>query len=183
MTRWLLTLSALLLSGCSVVYKNSICAPEKRVDVPNIEGTYSLQWMDQKFLMNPTSVTIARDAKGTYSVESVSDRVAEYSVRTCVYNNQYTAEIKVVSPDESPYFFLAYLKRLDDGSLSLVPTGADSPLLKSIGVPFEIIDPSTKPNEQKQKFLLIDNSQLSPDGLLQILDPTSLSVVLIPSSN
>ena len=184
-----------LLVSCAG-YKNPLCTPEFRKDVPNLEGRFSLRFLnDSDFKLLKQEYTISRVGHGTYFLEDKEG----VEFHSCEVDGVPFLEAKIFNLKEDGVegYSSIKLQRQNDGSFDLVPMGVDSDVLKSRNIPYTIIEPK-KPDPQKMeknkfgsekptainitKKIFVDNTKLAREDFLQILDTMSMKVTITPEA-
>ena len=178
-TLQILALTPLLVSLTACFQTTTpLCTPANVTDLPGLEGSYEVRTYDeQKFETQKTSFSIRHTGTGAYSIENSPMTV-------CQVGGKYLAQ---TDSKEGHYEFQWLRPSQDGGSIALASLAADLKTLQKLGVPYSIID-TQKPralealglgdSDQKPKALLIDNSRVTGDVLVQNLDTMSLDVTL-----
>ena len=192
MKKLFLLLVSLLAISCAN-YEAPLCNSSNRVEVPNFEGRFSAtisMITEEKSTVIKQSVVVSRLDRGLYLVQQSNENSV---ISTCELDGHIYAESKDKS--KSAFFgsgiagtyssFL--LERNSDGSFDLGVLGSDTSILKARGVPFRIVVTTTpkdenNPEEKKSFNLLIDNSKISPEDFVQLLDPLSLKLTWLPEA-
>jgi len=181
-----LVLFCIVLSACTS-YEEPICRAENLVDVANFEGNFSSSFalVDKtKSRVFRQKVTVLRLGRGRYLMQSESrtDRISVCEIGGLIFA-------------EGPMFFgaqperthAAYLMQQNgDGSFDLVVLAADSAVLNARGIPFKIEEVTGENrgeltvNNEGTYQIVVDNSKISPEEFVQLLDPLSMKITWLP---
>lgn len=192
MKLWFTLFAAIVLSSCAG-YSKPICNDENRVDVPNLEGRFSIsaaivQEKESIFIRQP--FTISRLSRGTYFTEDQNG----YEFSTCEIENQlYLESVSPVVNQGKTYFHAFRLQRNGDGSVDLIVLGTGTDILNTKGISYKIVE-NQKPDRPNDgcvkdsdtinctvnRMLLIDNSGISSEAFTQLLDPLSFQLKWTP---
>ncbi|RZA08700.1 MAG: hypothetical protein EOP11_04090 [Proteobacteria bacterium] len=185
MKNWLVFSALIFMAGCST-YREPLCSDQNRVDVPNLEGRYSVQFAmvtKDGSRLTKQKFTISREARGKYTSEQ--NQLNTFS--TCsidAYLFLETREEKALPGIEQPAYSLSRLQKNADGSFDLVSLGVDSELLDQRKIPYQIIprSPNQLENSPSLSTLYIDNRGVDPEFFVQLLDPVSMKFTIVPEA-
>lgn len=186
MNKVVAVLGFLFLAACTS-YRQPLCHGANRVDVPNLEGRFNLTFSfveaDRSRTIRET-VVVVRQSRGHYLAHKSS---GELPLSTCQIDGLIYAEVSGKEASAPAEAFTAFiLQKNGNSSFDLVFLGADSEVLKSRGVPFQIIqvessgtDPIPRTDPVQNNVLLIDNSNLEDSEFVQMLDPVSIKMTWV----
>lgn len=158
-----------MLTSC-VAFKKPLCLPQYRVDIPNFEGRYELKMYDPYELqIKQTEDEIVRLSTGIY-------KISTETLFVCKIDNYIFAETK--NPENGLYE-ISGIERREDGGFNAVIDATDVRLLEKYKVPYEVIEQKSPRHasmvkDLKAKLIVLDNSSLNPQFVLQLLDSLSL---------
>src|SRR3989339_460785 len=184
-----------VLQSC-MYYTKQVCTEKYRIDMPNLEGRFRFTMPNKDGTLNKMNATIRRISKGVYLGQDG--------------NKFYVCSIGNVNISESIYpdspiegYQITQITRTYDGSFILGWLAIDTNILKARNIPYEMRsfsmrsilkttmrwteneagDDGDNEDDDLVKFLLVDNSKISSEDFVQMIDPLSFAMVILPASS
>ena len=184
----LAAVSISLLTSC-VAFKESLCPPALRADIPNFEGTYHLKSYDeQKFQITQQTMQVIHIDLGRYRMEAseLDDGGGEES-NVCRIDNQYILESK----NKDGSYQIYGIERRSDGGFNMISYASDVRLLTEHKVPYTIVNSDKrwkKPgsggdNSPPEKVVLIDNHGRDSQLIFQLIDELAFRIAFVRASS
>jgi hypothetical protein len=172
----LIALLALSTSAC-VTLEAPICSESNMEDVMGLEGYFQLKvYSFEDLEMQTVTFSFERKSKGLYEVDEGGE------LRTCRIGGLYYVEaLNNDGEGLTPYRIEGTWNERGLQGFQLMLLGASRSLLDRKAFPYRIIDKGT--GDQKERSLMLLNSQHSSDLTAQVLDAMGWSMTFLPVRN
>jgi len=166
-------------------YSTKLCQEQNRFGPTNLEGQYFMKMRNDDLTVEETLVSIKKIAPATYQINDDANSV----MQVCKVGDYVFSERLL---ENGRYSIL--LLEAHDNSLEFVATDFDKDILGKLGIPYQIEEETEKSfllspisklvgvfknrTDEKAKHLIIDNSNVSAQTLLQALFPMPMAMKL-----